>query len=62
MARAKTFDCVEMKRRGAERVMHKLEGMSREEQLAFWHAAHVKLLNRKRRLVREQVQPASAKR
>jgi hypothetical protein len=32
----KTFDCVEMKHQGAERVQARLEGMTREEQLAYW--------------------------
>ena len=34
--RSKTFDCVRMKREGAERVMRQLEGKSRREQLEFW--------------------------
>lgn len=32
----KTFDCVEMKHRGAERVMARLKGMTLEEQVAYW--------------------------
>lgn len=32
----KDFDCVEMKRRGAEHVMALTEGMTREQELAFW--------------------------
>jgi hypothetical protein len=32
----KNFDCVEMKRRGAELVQKRLEGMSRQERLAYW--------------------------
>jgi hypothetical protein len=32
----KTFDCVEMKRRKAARLTTLLDGMSREEQFAFW--------------------------
>ena len=34
--RKKTFDCVEMKHRGAERVMKRLEGKTLEEQLKYW--------------------------
>ena len=34
--KSKTFDCVEMKHRGAERVMKRLEGMTLEEQLQYW--------------------------
>ncbi|MCC6442455.1 MAG: hypothetical protein IT210_03245 [Armatimonadetes bacterium] len=33
---AKTFDCVEMKQRGAERVYETVKGMSVEEELEFW--------------------------
>ena len=32
----KTFDCVEMKRRGAERIHKQIANMTQEEQLAFW--------------------------
>jgi len=32
----KTFDCVEMKRQGAERLQEKLAGMTRDERLAYW--------------------------
>jgi hypothetical protein len=34
--KTKTFDCVEMKRRGAEEVRRRLEGLTREEELAHW--------------------------
>jgi hypothetical protein len=32
----KTFDCVRMKRLGAEQVMRQLEGKSLQEQLEYW--------------------------
>jgi hypothetical protein len=32
----KTFDCVEMMHRGQEELQKRLQGMSDEEQLAFW--------------------------
>ncbi len=32
----KTFDCVEMKRRGAERIYNQTANMIPKEQLAFW--------------------------
>lgn len=32
----KTFDCVEMKRRGAKLLQERLAGLTREQQLAFW--------------------------
>ena len=34
--RAKNFDCVDMKRQEAERVMKQLEGKSFQEQLEYW--------------------------
>jgi hypothetical protein len=34
--KTKTFDCVCMKREGAERVMKQLEGKSLQEQLEYW--------------------------
>jgi hypothetical protein len=32
----KTFDCVQMKRRGAELVRKRLEGKSFDQQLEYW--------------------------
>jgi hypothetical protein len=34
--KTKTFDCVEMKRRGAELVRKQLEGKSLAQQLEYW--------------------------
>lgn len=34
--KTKTFDCVQMKRRGAEWVRRQLEGKSLEQQLEYW--------------------------
>jgi len=34
--KTKTFDCVEMKRRGAELVQKQLEGKSPAHQLEYW--------------------------
>ena len=36
MKTKKTFDCVEMKRRGAERIYNQIANMTLKEQLAFW--------------------------
>ena len=36
MKTKKTFDCVRMKRQGAELVMKQLEGKSLQEQLDYW--------------------------
>lgn len=37
--KTKSFDCVEMKRRGAERVLAETAGMTPEEELAYWQKA-----------------------
>ncbi|TMA58485.1 MAG: hypothetical protein E6J80_04985 [Deltaproteobacteria bacterium] len=34
--KAKTFDCVEMKHRGAEKVREQINGMTLEQELEFW--------------------------
>jgi len=34
--KTKTFDCVQMKRRGAELVRKRLEGKSFQQQLKYW--------------------------
>jgi hypothetical protein len=34
--KTKTFDCVEMKRRGAEMIQERIKGKSIEQQLQYW--------------------------
>ena len=34
--KAKTFDCVTMKHRGAEKVRERTKGMALEQELTFW--------------------------
>jgi len=34
--KTKTFDCVEMKRRGAARIYEQTKDMTVQEELAFW--------------------------
>lgn len=36
MKKSKTFDCVDMKRKGAEQVQQEIAGMSIEQELAYW--------------------------
>lgn len=57
--RKKTFDCVEMKRRGAERVRRATQGMTRDEELAYWSHGTKELLRLQRRK-RRVSGPASA--
>lgn len=45
--KAKTFDCVEMMHRGAEKVQNKIRGMTKEEQIAFWRERSRKLTRRR---------------
>ena len=47
----KTFDCVEMKRKCAQRVYEQIKGMTREEELAYWREA-ARRSKRKRRVHR----------
>lgn len=49
----KTFDCVEMKRRGAEAVRRATDGMTPEEELAYWQRGTAELIEMQKRL-REQ--------
>jgi hypothetical protein len=48
----KTFDCVEMKRKGAARVQARLQGMSREEQLRYWQERTNELMELQREVLR----------
>ena len=43
----KQFDCIEMKRKGAEAVRAKIAGMTREQELAFWRERTEKLRQRR---------------
>jgi hypothetical protein len=54
MATKKSFDCVDMKHRGAERVQQKLAGMSRVQQLEYWRGRTEELLDIQRRVVRKR--------
>ena len=49
----KTFDCVEMKREGAERLRERLSKMTRDEQVAFWRE-RTEALRRRAEKLREQ--------
>jgi hypothetical protein len=43
----KTFDCVEMKHRGAEKVQARLATMTLDEQVAYWERRGKELRKRK---------------
>lgn len=55
--RPKTFDCVQMKRQGAEQVMKRLEGKTIQEQLEYWRKGTEELITRQQRLKKNKVQP-----
>ncbi|MDY0357550.1 MAG: hypothetical protein RBR19_16840 [Sedimentisphaerales bacterium] len=55
--RPKTFDCVQMKRRGAEQVMKRLEGKTVQEQLEYWRKGTEELITRQQSLKKNKVQP-----
>ena len=57
--RTKRFDCVEMKRRGAEKVQHATQGMTREEELAFWSRGTAELLKEQKALRQKKDRPRS---
>ena len=57
----KTFDCVEMKRRGAEKVRSATKNMTREEELAFWSRGTAELLKEQKNLRRGKARPQSSR-
>ena len=50
MKKTKTFDCVEMKRTGAEKVREKTKGMTMEEEAVFWKQRSSSLKDRKAKI------------
>jgi hypothetical protein len=54
MATKKSFDCVEMKHKGAAKVQARLAGMSRDEQLEYWRTRTEELVELQRRVAREK--------
>jgi hypothetical protein len=55
--KTKTFDCVRMKRQGAEQVMKELEGKSLQEQLEYWQKGTEDLKRRQQKLKQEGRRP-----
>lgn len=54
MKKKKAFDCVEMKRRGAEHVRQATKGMTPEQELAYWRERDMAL--------RREIEQAKARR
>jgi hypothetical protein len=59
-AKKKDFDCVEMKRKGAEKVQQAIRGMTLEQELAFWEEGTRKLIAEKEALLAQDRLPAAA--
>lgn len=56
----KKFDCVEMKRRGAEAILEETKGMSDEEKLAYWARSTAEARKEQRQLREALRREASA--
>lgn len=50
MKKSKKFDCVEMKRRGTERIYEQTKDMTLAEELTYWQEATEKLRQRQQML------------
>ncbi len=55
--KTKTFDCVRMKRQGAEQVMKQLEGKSFQEQLEYWQKGTEDLKRHQQKLKEKGARP-----
>ena len=51
----KEFDCVEMKRKGAERLQKKLAGLSIKEELIFWQERNKALREEQKKLIKRKI-------
>ena len=57
MVKTKTFDCVEMKRQGQQRIHEQLSGMTRQQQIEYWRKRSEKFMRQQKRL---RAQPPAA--
>jgi hypothetical protein len=57
--KTKTFDCVEMKHLGAEKVQEQIAGMTREEEIKFWKERSQELRRRQEAVQNEQGKSAA---
>jgi hypothetical protein len=57
--KTKAFDCVEMKRIGAEKVREKTATMTREEEIRFWRERSRELRQRREALSKEESRAAA---
>jgi hypothetical protein len=55
--KTKSFDCVEMKRQGAQMVQKGIAELTPEQEVEFWRE-HTEKLRRKQKGIQDQPQPA----
>lgn len=55
--KTKTFDCIRMKREGAEQVMSRLAGKTLQEQLEYWQRGTEELKKHQQTLIENRVRP-----
>jgi hypothetical protein len=55
----KSFDCVEMKRKGAEIVQQKVASLSPDQQLEFWREGSAALRRQMKAVVKSKVSAAA---
>ena len=56
--KTKTFDCVQMKRRGAARVQQQIENLTPEQELEFWRKQTDTLRRRQQEIRRNKETPS----
>ena len=52
----KDFDCVEFQHEAGRRIMEKLKGLTREQELDYWNRAYEKMLRRKKRQLKKNAE------
>ena len=52
--KTKTFDCVEMKRRGADLVLRSIGDSTPEQELKFWREGTAELRRRQKLLIKQR--------
>lgn len=56
--KTKTFDCVEMKRRGSQRIYEATKDMTPEQELAYWQERSRQFRVEQERLIKESNRPS----
>jgi hypothetical protein len=56
--KTKTFDCVEMKRRGSQRIYEATKDMTHEQQIAYWRERSRQFREEQERLIKESNRPS----